>query len=124
MSPPDLEGVGVSELLPEPEFLNYSGAQKSIPGINSSCSRAGRYDNPIPTRFLAPIDCFKKKISSTVMNFWKGRDMFLCLYLVTAHAVGRWYPTLVCAHAEKKNSLLYDILYTASFKKEFLQKIN
>ncbi len=23
------------------------------------CSQAGRYDNPIPTWFLAPIDCFK-----------------------------------------------------------------
>ncbi len=23
------------------------------------CSLAGRYDNPIPTRFLAPIDCYK-----------------------------------------------------------------
>ncbi len=31
------------------------------PGINSCslCSLAGRYDNPIPTRFLAPIDCAK-----------------------------------------------------------------
>jgi hypothetical protein len=28
-------------------------------GMNSVslCSLAGRYDNPIPTRFLAPIDC-------------------------------------------------------------------
>jgi hypothetical protein len=25
----------------------------------SVCSLAGRYDNPIPTRFLAPIDCSK-----------------------------------------------------------------
>ncbi len=23
------------------------------------CSQAGQYDNPIPTRFLAPIDCLK-----------------------------------------------------------------
>jgi hypothetical protein len=30
-------------------------------GINSAsiCSLAGRYDNPIPTGFLAPIDCLK-----------------------------------------------------------------
>ncbi len=49
------------------------------PGIDSKepvppgcvCSLAGRYDNPIPTLFLAPIDCFKipahsdKKISSS-----------------------------------------------------------
>ncbi len=32
-----------------------------IQGMNfaSLCSLAGRYDNPIPTRFLAPIDCLK-----------------------------------------------------------------
>ena len=35
------------------------------PGIDSKvnsaslCSLAGRYDNPIPVRFLAPIDCLK-----------------------------------------------------------------
>jgi hypothetical protein len=30
-------------------------------GMNSTslCSLAGRYDNPIPTRFLTPIDCLK-----------------------------------------------------------------
>jgi hypothetical protein len=27
--------------------------------IYSVCSLAGRYDNPILTRFLAPIDCLK-----------------------------------------------------------------
>ncbi len=27
-----------------------------LPGL---CSLAGRYDNPIPTRFLVPIDCLK-----------------------------------------------------------------
>jgi hypothetical protein len=37
----------------------------SSPGIESKesfrqpCSLAGRYDNPIPTRILAPIDCSK-----------------------------------------------------------------
>jgi hypothetical protein len=32
-----------------------------IQGMHSAslCSLAGRYDNPIPTRFLAPIDCLK-----------------------------------------------------------------
>ncbi len=31
------------------------------PGINSAslCNPAGRYDNPTPTRFLAPIDSSK-----------------------------------------------------------------
>jgi hypothetical protein len=30
-------------------------------GMNSAslCSLVGRYDNPIPPRFLAPIDCLK-----------------------------------------------------------------
>jgi hypothetical protein len=27
--------------------------------LASLCSLAGRYNNPIPTRFLAPIDCLK-----------------------------------------------------------------
>jgi hypothetical protein len=37
------------------------GAQESFLRNNSAslCSLAGRYDNPIPIRFLAPIDCLK-----------------------------------------------------------------
>jgi hypothetical protein len=44
-----------------PVFLNVYGAQESIQGMNSAslCSLAGRYDNPIPTRLLAPIFCLK-----------------------------------------------------------------
>jgi hypothetical protein len=46
---------------PEPVFLNFYGAQESIPRNESAslCSLAGRYDNSIPTRFLAPIECLK-----------------------------------------------------------------
>ncbi len=42
-------------------FLNLYGAQDRCQGINSAslCSLAGRYDNPIPTRCLAPIDFLK-----------------------------------------------------------------
>ncbi len=40
----------VTKSSPGPVFLNVYVAQESIPG---------RYDNPIPTRFLAPIDCLK-----------------------------------------------------------------
>ncbi len=29
----------------------------------SLCSLMGRYDNPVPIRFLAPIDCFKNSSS-------------------------------------------------------------
>ncbi len=43
----------------EPD-LNFYGAQESLhfQGINSAslCSLAGRYDNPIPSRFLVSID--------------------------------------------------------------------
>ncbi len=51
---------------PEPEFLNSSleiDSKKSIPPAYVPIL-AGRYDNPNPTRFLAPIDCFKN--STTV----------------------------------------------------------
>jgi hypothetical protein len=41
----------------EPVFLNLHGAQESIP--RNECSLAGRYDNPIPPKFLAPIDFLK-----------------------------------------------------------------
>jgi hypothetical protein len=43
----------------EPEFLNFTEPRNRFHGINSGslCGLAGRYDNPIPTRFLASIDC-------------------------------------------------------------------
>ncbi len=43
----------------EPEFPKEP--RNRFQGINSAslCSVTGRYDNPIPTRFLAPINCFK-----------------------------------------------------------------
>jgi hypothetical protein len=39
----------------------YTEPRNQFPGLNSTslCSLAGRYDNPIPTRFLAPIECLK-----------------------------------------------------------------
>jgi hypothetical protein len=45
----------------ETVFLNFDGATNQLAGIDPArlCSLAGRYDNPIPTRFLAPIDCSK-----------------------------------------------------------------
>jgi hypothetical protein len=46
---------------PEPVFLNVYGAQELFQGMNSAslCGLAGRYNNPIPTRSLAPIECLK-----------------------------------------------------------------
>jgi hypothetical protein len=41
------------------------------------CSLAGRYDNPIPTRFLAPNNCYKIPALEMRTNFkkslWLGR---------------------------------------------------
>ncbi len=44
-----------------PYFETFMEPRNRFQGMNSSslCSLAGRYDNPIPTRFLAPIDCLK-----------------------------------------------------------------
>ncbi len=44
-----------------PNFKTFKEPKNRFQGINSAslCSLAGRYDNPIPTRFLAPIDCLK-----------------------------------------------------------------
>jgi hypothetical protein len=47
-------------------------------GINSAslCSLAGRYDNPIPTRFLAPIDCSKILAQYTLEYVARPLEMF------------------------------------------------
>jgi hypothetical protein len=55
------------------------------PGINSAslCSLAGRYDNPIPTRCLAPIDFLKipAPVSTTVQFSLRneGSSGYMCL---------------------------------------------
>ena len=53
-----------ADLLQSPSFkLLWSPgieSKESIPPAYVAWRVAGRYDNPIPTRFLAPIDCFKK----------------------------------------------------------------
>jgi hypothetical protein len=45
----------------EPEFLNSEAQENRFQGTKSAslCSLAGRHGNPIPARFLAPIDCLK-----------------------------------------------------------------
>ncbi len=42
-------------------FLTFKEPKNWSQGTNSArlCSLVGRYDSPIPTRFLAPIDCLK-----------------------------------------------------------------
>ncbi len=51
-----------------PGFSNFMGPGNRFQGMNSAslCSLAGRYDNPIPPRCLAPIDCLLFKHSSSV----------------------------------------------------------
>jgi hypothetical protein len=43
----------------KPEILTFNEPKNRFQGTYAArlCSMAGRYDNPIPTRFLAPIDC-------------------------------------------------------------------
>ncbi len=53
----------------ELEFLNFYGEPKNwFQETNYArlCSLAGRYDNPIPTRFLAPIDCLKIQAQDSI----------------------------------------------------------
>jgi len=58
----------------EHEFLNVKGAQESIPPAYVAW-RAG--DNPIPTRFLAPIEC--SKIPALVIVMYSIYTWFLLL---------------------------------------------
>jgi hypothetical protein len=43
-------------------------SKESIP---PACSLTGRNDNPLPTRFLAPIDCLKIPALETFRNSYK-----------------------------------------------------
>ncbi len=72
--------------LSEFEFFNFYGAQESIPRdqFRQPSSLAGRYDNAIPTRFLARIDCLKfqhcshRAVSSKchISEFFEGISQF------------------------------------------------
>jgi hypothetical protein len=64
-------------------------------GMNSAnlCSPAGWYDNPTPTRFLAPIDCLK--IPALILQSKKTvpeLTMYNSLYLIVNSVVS--YPPL------------------------------
>ena len=66
---------------PGPEFSNIQGAQESIPRNHSAslCSLAGRYGNPIPTLFLAPIDCLKIPALNSSGGLGGGGSSGVCL---------------------------------------------
>jgi hypothetical protein len=67
-------------ILPEAVFLNFWEPRNRFQGIDSAslCSLAGRYDNPIPTRFPAPIDSSKIPAQERMALYmwgggvWKG----------------------------------------------------
>jgi hypothetical protein len=52
---------GAGGVIPPARFRARIFKVLRSPRTNSAsiCSLAGRYDNPIPTRFLAPLDCLK-----------------------------------------------------------------
>ena len=66
----------------EPVFLNVYGAPELVPGMNSAslCSLAGRYDKPIPPRFLAPID-FLKIPAQLLVGMDDDLTVHVCHYL-------------------------------------------
>jgi hypothetical protein len=72
--PPELELVAAGFRIGWPhgpcmeaEFLNFFKEPKNrFQGTNSAM--AGRYDKPIPTRFLAPIDSLKISAQITYMT--------------------------------------------------------
>jgi hypothetical protein len=77
----------------EPVFLNVYGAPESIQGMNSASlfSLAGRYDNPLPPRFLAPIASLKIPARFSVGNLpeflgWEERSG-RCLHLLTEYLI-------------------------------------
>jgi hypothetical protein len=56
-------------------FQTFLEPRNRFQGMNSAslCSLAGLYDNPIPTRFLAPIDCLKiPALAGTTTLFLRG----------------------------------------------------
>ncbi len=69
-----LYNYGTQELAPNqsPDFLTLSSLRiDSKEPIPSGCnSLVGRYDNPIPTWFLAPIDCLKIPAQLSFQTVW------------------------------------------------------
>ena len=73
--------------------LPIGGEQRNEQGMNSASLRslAGRYDNPIPHRFLAPIDFLKIPALSTLAP--RSADMNSCKFL--ARLYGRCLPKII-----------------------------
>ncbi len=68
----------------EPVFLNVYGTPKSIPRNKFRqpiCSLAGRYDNLLPPRFLAPIDSLKISALSYSSTKWIPARVLYCHFI-------------------------------------------
>ena len=75
-------------------------------GTNSAslCSLAGRYDNPIPTQFLAPIDCLKKSSSVEVtVNNKEENSYDFCLDFVQEFGLRVFYILENIIHKQSKS---------------------
>ncbi len=64
-----------------PEFLTLKEPRNRFQGINSTSlwSLAGRNNNPVLTRFLAPIDCLKIPALLQLYRVFTRRNIFLVL---------------------------------------------
>ncbi len=59
-----------------PNFYTFMESRNRFQGIDNAslCSLAGRYDNPIPTRLLAHIECSKiPALSTAISSVYRGR---------------------------------------------------
>jgi hypothetical protein len=68
------------------DFLTFKEPKNRFQGTNSArlCGLADRYDKPIPTRFLDPLDCLKIRAgapahSIVLERWWNERLMRCCL---------------------------------------------
>ncbi len=73
------------------------GPRSRFPGMKSAslCSLAGRYDNPIPSRFLVPIDCLKIPAQGPTSNmaggYFRKESKFIISTTGGAQALEPWY---------------------------------
>jgi hypothetical protein len=59
-------------------------SKESIPQAYVVCSLVDLYDNPIPTRFLAPIDCSKIPARARDHFCWGGGGRWDYMYFLTS----------------------------------------
>ncbi len=100
---PSILGRGIprketlSYVLPESIHLSFNRSAGAAPlclsDSASLCSLASRYDNPIPTLFLAPLDCSKIPAQRKLINLLKSCGTFLKI------AQKKKYTSLKCVLA-------------------------